>query len=137
MQRLGHKVYLVLEKKIFKGFHHGGHLGQGTVTILAIFNSPALRRLPKKFEKHWSSSFRGCRLNFSTFFPYKCMGPIQMHREANLTCRKKMVKRQRMIIISPTLVDLSSLMICAKLQHKGILSSREEDFFKGLYHIWA
>ena len=27
---------------------------------------------------------RSC-LNFSTFFPYKCMVPIHMHREANLT----------------------------------------------------
>ena len=28
---------------------------------------------------------RRSRLKFSTFFPYKCMGPKQMHGEANLT----------------------------------------------------
>ena len=24
-------------------------------------------------------------IKFSTFFPYKCIGPLQMHEEANLT----------------------------------------------------
>ena len=38
-----------------------------------------------KFEQHWPRGFRGGHLKFSTFFPYKCMVPIQMHREANLT----------------------------------------------------
>ena len=53
---------LVLEKKIlnvFTIYGHGGHLGQWTTTILAIFRSPNLRRLHIKFEQHWPSGFRG------------------------------------------------------------------------------
>ena len=50
-----------------------------------------------------------------------------MHREANLTLRKK-VKRQCTTIILATLVDLPSLMNCAKIQPQGILYSGEEDF---------
>ena len=52
--------------------------------------------------------------------------PIQMHREANLTCRKK-VKRQRTILLA-ILVDLPFPMIPAKDQPQGILGSGGEDF---------
>ena len=48
------------------------------------------------------------------------MGRIQMHREAN--------KCQHTTILLATLVDLSSPMICAKIQPQGILGSGEEDF---------
>ena len=44
---------------IFTIYGHGGHLGQQTVTILAIFRSSNLRRLHMKFEQNWLSSFRG------------------------------------------------------------------------------
>ena len=71
--------------KVFTIYGQGGHLGQWTETILAIFHSPNLRRLHMQFEQHWPRGFRGGRSKFSTFFPYKCMVPIQMHREANLT----------------------------------------------------
>ena len=37
------------------------------------------------FEQHWPRGFRGGHLKLSTVFPFKCMGPIQMHTEANLT----------------------------------------------------
>ena len=53
--------------------------------------------------------------------------PIQMHREANLTLRKK-VKRQHTTILLAILVDLPSSMIPAKVQPQGILGSGEEDF---------
>ena len=53
--------------------------------------------------------------------------PIQMHREANLTLRKK-VKCQYTIFILAILVDLPSPMTFAKIQPQGILGSREEDF---------
>ena len=46
----------------FKGFTiygRGGHLGQWTATILAIFGSPILMRLHMKFELNWLSGFRG------------------------------------------------------------------------------
>ena len=62
------------------------------------------------------------------------MVPIQMHWEANLTLRSK-VKHQCTIIILATLVDLSSPMICAKIQPKGILSSGEEDFLRFLPYM--
>ena len=53
--------------------------------------------------------------------------PIQMHREANLTFRKK-VKHQRTTILLAMLVDLPSPMIPAKVQPQGILGSGGEDF---------
>ena len=40
-------------------YGHGGHLGQWTATILAIFRSPNLRRLHMKFEQNWLRGFRG------------------------------------------------------------------------------
>ena len=55
------------------------------------------------------------------------MGLIQMHREANLTCCKK-VKYQRTTILLATLVDLLFPMICTKIQPQGILGYGEEDF---------
>ena len=45
--------------KVFTIYGHGGHLGQRTATILAIFRSPILRRLHMKFEQNWLSGFRG------------------------------------------------------------------------------
>ena len=51
---------------------------------------------------------------------YKCEGKHRPHR--------KNVKRQCTTIILATLVDLSSPMICAKIQHQGLLGSGEEDF---------
>ena len=53
-------------------YGHGGHLGQRTLTILAIFCSPYLRRLHMKFEQNWPRGSRG-GLKFWTFFPYKCI----------------------------------------------------------------
>ena len=70
---------------------------------------------------------RRSRLKFSTFFPYKCMIPIQMHRE-QIWPRRKKVKRQCTTIILAILVDLSSPMICAQIQPQGVLSSGEEAF---------
>ena len=45
--------------KVFTIYGRGGHLGQRTVTILAILRSPTLRRLHMKFEQNWLSGFRG------------------------------------------------------------------------------
>ena len=44
---------------VFTIYGHGGHLGQWTATILAIFRSPNLRRLHMKFEQNWLRGFRG------------------------------------------------------------------------------
>ena len=44
---------------------------------------------------------------------------------------RKKVKHQCTTIILASLVDLLSLMICAKIQPQGILCSGEEDFLKG------
>ena len=70
---------------------------------------------------------KGSRLKFSTIFPFKCMGLIQMHREANDLAVKK-IKRQRTTILLAILVDLPSPMIRAKIQPQDILGSGEEDF---------
>ena len=45
--------------KVFTIYGHRRHLGQWTVTILAIFFSPNLRRLHMKFEQNWLRGFRG------------------------------------------------------------------------------
>ena len=63
------------------------------------------------------------------------MVPIHMHKKANLTCCKK-VKRQCTTIILATLVDIPSLMICAKFQPQGILCSGEGDFLK-VFNIYG
>ena len=59
---------------------------------------------------------------------YKCIGKQTWPR-------RKKVKRQYTTIILATLVDLSSPMICAKIQPQGILISGEEDFKKFLPHM--
>ena len=45
--------------KVFTIYGRGGHLGQRTATILAIFRSPTLRRLHIKFEQNWPGGSRG------------------------------------------------------------------------------
>ena len=45
--------------KVFTIYGHGGHLGQCTATILAIFHSPNLRRLHMKFVQNWHRGSRG------------------------------------------------------------------------------
>ena len=107
--------------KVFTIYGHDRHLGQWTATILALFHSPAPGRLQMKFEQHWPRGSRGGRLEFWTFFPYKCIG-----KQTRL-CRKK-VKCQCMTIILATLVDLPFTMIYAKIQAQGILGFGKEDF---------
>ena len=97
--------------KVFTIYGHGGHLGQRTAKIFAIFCFPTLRWLHMQFEQNWLRGSRGEVVwNSQQFFPFKCMGRIQMHRERTWPCRKK-VKRQRTTILLATLVDLPSLMI--------------------------
>ena len=118
-------------RRILKGFTiygHGGHLGQWTATILAIFRSLYLRRLNMKFEQIWLSGIRGEVLwnshkfsHLNVWGSYKCIG------KQTWPCRKK-VKCQRTTILLATLVDFSSSMICAKIQPQGLLGSGEEDF---------
>ena len=45
--------------KVFTIYGHGGHLGQWTATILAIFHFPAQGRLQMKSEQHWPRGSRG------------------------------------------------------------------------------
>ena len=44
--------------KVFSIYGYGGHLGQWTATILAIFHSPAPEGLQMKFEQHWPRGSR-------------------------------------------------------------------------------
>ena len=44
--------------KVFTIYGHGGHLGQWTETILAIFHFPAPGRLQMKFEQNWPRGSR-------------------------------------------------------------------------------
>ena len=120
-------------RRFLKGFTihgHGGHLGQWTATTLAIFRSPDLRRLNMKFEQIWLSGFRGEVLWNSQPFSYSNVwGSYKCKGKQTWPCRKK-VKCQRRTILLVILVDLSSPMVCAKIQLQGILGSGEEDFLK-------
>ena len=116
--------------KVFTIYGHGGHPGQLTATILAIFHSPNLRRLHMKFEQNWP---RGSReevvWNSEHFFPYKCI------RKQNWPYHKK-VKCQCTTIILATLVDLQFTMIYVKFSHKAS-SVLENKMFKGFSHTNA
>ena len=113
--------------KVFTIYGHGGHLGQWTTIILAIFRFPNLRRLHMKFGQQWPRGFREVVWNSEHFShtnvwgPYKCRGK-------QIWPRRKKVKHQCTKIILVTLVDLLSPMICAKKQPQGILGSGEECF---------
>ena len=116
--RFGEEDFL----KVFTIYGHGGHLGQLTATILAIFHSPNLRRLHMKFEQNWP---RGSReevvWNSEYFCPYKYI------RKQNWPHGKK-VKCRCTTIILATLGDLQFPMIHVKIQPQGILGFGEQDF---------
>ena len=88
--------------KIFTKYEHGGHLGQRTATILAIFGFPTLRWLHMKFEQIWLRGevvWNSKQFSHSNVWgSYKCIG------NRTWPCRKK-VKRQLATILA-TLVDL-------------------------------
>ena len=114
--------------KAFTTYGHGGHHGQWTATILAIFHCPVPWRLYMKFEQHWPRGFRGEVVWNSQHFsltnvwcPYKCIGKQTWPRH-------KKVKRQCTIIILTTLVDHPSPMIYTRIQPQDMLGSGEEDF---------
>ena len=65
--------------KVFTIYGHGGHLRQCTVTILAIFRSPTLRRLHMKFEQTWLSSSGELKKNFNAQFNW--CADIQMDKQ--------------------------------------------------------
>ena len=62
--------------KIFTIYGHGGHLGQWTATIIAIFHFPAPRRLQMKSEQHWPRGSRGEVIRNSQHFSHTklCIG---------------------------------------------------------------
>ena len=116
--------------KVFTIYGHGGHLGQSTVTILAIFHSPNLRRLHMKFVQNWPRAPEEKLFEILNIFPYKCI------RKQNWPHGKK-VKCQCTTIILATLVDLQILMTYVKIQpHKASLVL-ENKIFKGFSHINA
>ena len=65
----------------------GGNLGFSTDSVLAILST---RHLNAPHQVSIQMDYRGGpKYEFSTFFPYKCIGPIQMHEEANVTLLSK------------------------------------------------
>ena len=113
--------------KVFTTYGHGSHLGQWIATILAIFYSPAPR------GSTWNLSNIGQEASEEKSFEILNIFPIQMygtHTNAygsKQPCHKK-ITCQCTTIISATLLDLLSPMICVKIEPQGILSSGEEDF---------
>ena len=79
----------VLKKKIFKGFYHIWAWQPSWSMDPDHFSNLSFPQPKEAPHKIWATLTqrlkRRSRLKFSTFFPYKCMVPIQMHREANLT----------------------------------------------------
>ena len=65
--------------KVFTIYGHGGHLGQLTGTILAIFHFPNLRRLRMNLSKIGPEAPEKKSFEILNIFP------IQMHKEAKLT----------------------------------------------------
>ena len=95
---------------------------------LAIFRSPAPRRLHMKFEQHCRRGFWGKVIwNYQQFFHINVWGPFKCIQKQTWPRRKK-VKCQCTTIISATLVDHPYLIICAKFQPQGILGTGEVDF---------
>ena len=96
-----------------------GHLGQWNATILAIFRSPVPATLQEKsfvvlsiFLIQMYGAHRiaqGSKLDLAV----KTTPKTQNKQKTN--------KRQCTTIILATLVDLPSLMICAKIQPHGVL----------------
>ena len=60
-------------------------------------------------------------------FPIQMYGTHTNAQGSKLDPAVKKVKCQRTTILLATLVELSFLMICAKIQPQGILGSGEED----------
>ena len=83
------RAYLVLEKKIFKGFYHIWAWQPSWSMDHDHLSNPLFPQPKEAPHEIWATLAqrlqRRSRLKFSTIFPYKCMVPIQMHREANLT----------------------------------------------------
>ena len=109
----------------------------GMAAILANGQQPFFRNLsfpcPRQAPNEiWATLTqrlqRRSHLKFSTFFPYKCIGK-------QIWPRRKKVKCQCTTIILAILVDLPPLMIYAKIQLQGILSSGEEDFHRFLTYM--
>ena len=116
--------------KFFTIYGHGCHLGQWTATILAIFHSPAPRRLHMKFEQHTPRSFRGEVVWNSQHFSHtNVWGPYKYIGKQNWPRRKK-VKHQ---------FDLWQTSrpwwFVQRFSPKAY--SIPEKIFKGFYHIWA
>ena len=124
-----HPLFWRRLSKVFTIYYgHGGHLGQWTATILAIFHSPNL-----KGGSAWNLSNTGPEASEEVIwnsqhlshtnvrYPYKCIGKQTWPR-------RKKVTHQCTTIILATSVDLWSPMICAKFQPQGILGSGEDYF---------
>ena len=132
MKRLGPRAYLVLEKKSFKGFYYIRAWKPTTMTILAIFHSPAPRRLNMKFEQYWPRGLRGEVIwNYQHFFSH-----------TNVLGQYKCIRKQKDQTSmydhhfsnfgwSPVPDDL-----CKDSAWRRPLFRRRR-FFKGFYHIWA
>ena len=64
------------------GGHLGFSIGSNLATLCLI---GALMFVIVSTQLDHSLQRRCQKFEFSTFFPYKCTGPIQIHGEANLT----------------------------------------------------
>ena len=113
------RAYLVLEKKIFKGFYHIWAWQPFWSMDHAHFSNLSFscpRRLRMKFEQHWPRGFRGKIIwNYQHFFHANVQGPYKCIQKQTWPHRKK-VKCQCMTIILATLVDLQFPMIYVKIQ---------------------
>ena len=92
MHRFSPKASSVLEKKIFKVYHIMAWRPSLSM-IRDHFNNLLFPRPKVAPYEIWVKLAqrlrRRSRLTFSTIFPFKCMGLIQMHREAKLTLSLK------------------------------------------------
>ena len=89
VHRFSPKASSVLEKKIFKGFYHIWAWRPSWSMNRDHFSNLSFPWLKKAQYEIWANLAqwlqRRSNLKFWTLFLFKCMGLIQMHREANLT----------------------------------------------------
>ena len=128
LQRLGPSAYLVMEKKIFKGFYHiwaWQPFWSMDHTLFSNLSFSCPWRLCIKFEQHWPGGFRGKAIwNYQHFVHTNVWGPYKCKQNQTWPRRKK-VKCQCMTIILATLVDRPFQMIHAKIQPQAILGFGE------------
>ena len=114
------KVWEEMLKIDFSRWCFGGHLGFLINSVLFFFvpttcrQSDAPHQVSIQLDHSLQRSWR--KYELSKLFSYKCIGPIQIYDEKNLTLPEKNQMTSHRIIILAKLVDLPTPIICAMIR---------------------